>query len=51
MDDLYEILHDQVIDQFGEILQPKVRPVLSPKLLKQVQQKDFDLYIARLRKV
>lgn len=51
MEDLYEILQEQIIDQVGEILQPSKKTILSPKLFKDVQQKDFDLYIARLRKV
>ena len=51
MEDLYEIVQEQVIDQVGEMLQPSKKAVLSPTLFKSVQQKDFDLYIARLRKV
>jgi len=51
IDDLYEIVQEQVIDQVGGMLQTSRKPTVSPKLLKSVQQQDFDLYIARLRKV
>lgn len=52
MEDMYEILQEQVIEQLGGFLfQTRKEPTLSPKLLKTVQSKDFDLYISRLRKV
>jgi len=44
-------VQEQVIDQVGEMIQSARKPNISPKLLKSVQQQDFDLYIARLRKV
>lgn len=49
---MYEILQEQVIEQLGGLLfQTKKETALSPKLLKGVQQQDFDLYISRLRQV
>lgn len=51
MEDLYEILQEQIIDQVGEMLQPTKKISTNPMFIKDVQQKDFDLYITRLRKV
>jgi hypothetical protein len=50
MEDLYEILEEQVLDQLGGIINPQKKSLPNPNIMK-VQQKDFDSYVLKIRKV
>jgi hypothetical protein len=49
IEELYEILGEQVHDQLGRIFKPSKKA--PPTKLLKVQQKDFDGYILKIRKV
>ncbi len=50
VEELYNIFQDQILDQLGEIISPQKKLGSSPKLLK-IQEKDFEFYMEKIKKV